>query len=467
MKSNTIETATGKELLLEVIKTGNQKLYKDDEQVFRTIDAWKIALSLEKEIQQTSQYVGIACYSPFLIFSLLLASWYNGKVPILLDPLLKSELEYFNNDDKMVFFTDTKKFKYRNNVFLNQNGFQINSKNNEWLQNIKYIPKFQFPADEAIFLGFFTSGSEGKSQIVFKKTRQIIGELETLHQLVHLKENCITLSFVPSFHIYGLLFAEFLPLMSKGITFSVAGKLLVNLSDTIKTLAPDFIVASPIHYEMLIKNLPDSIPNAKYISSGAPLSDDFADEFFAVTNQKIIQFYGSTETGGIASRLGSNVWKPMPCVAVQFKGDEGKIIVKSSWGSFDKALLWQETHDSGEICKGGFKLNGRLSNLLKYRGKRFSSLEIEKELSQYSEVKEALVLTYNSDGKENLIALLVMNNGAHINKASITQFLQQRLAPFKVPRSFRVVPKLPKRKMGKIDYSAIKKMLPGLFHGNL
>ncbi|MFC1848898.1 class I adenylate-forming enzyme family protein [candidate division CSSED10-310 bacterium] len=435
----------------EIFQHLSQPIYAYDGEVFTVADAQTTIEHLQAEVDSQAPFVALRTHSPFVLFCFMLLAWQNEQVPLFLDPALREEVKCLDDFKPVVpLYTDIPSKVEHKFQLISAQGAQNNS---------DFWPVF--PAAEAYCLGFFTSGSEGDTKVVLKKTRQIISELEVLLELLPLDSGLKSLSFVPPYHIYGFLFGEMLPLLSGGTAYFATGKVILDMTQELKRVKPGMVVASPIHYQILLKELRQgvSIPPATYVSSGAPLAPSLIDEFRSMTDISILQIYGSTETGGIAYRSDDDIWQPLPQVDVRVKGPDTVIQVRSPWSNTACPDLWETTTDVGEMEAPGFRLIGRLGTLMKFRGKRLSSLEVENMLCLGPGVKEAAVTTADVLGEEQLIAFIVPVAGVVLNKSELQNFLQQRLAPYKVPRIIKIVASIPKRAMGKYDYKQLAKIV--------
>lgn len=94
----------------------------------------------------------------------------------------------------------------------------------------------------------------------------------------------------------------------------------------------------------------------------------------------------------------------------------------------------------------------RAKDAIRRKGENISSFEVEEELLAYPGVREAAVVAVPGDGGEDeVLAILVPEDGITIDVGAMTEFLSQRLAHFMVPRYFRFTEQLPKTPTQKIE----------------
>jgi len=112
---------------------------------------------------------------------------------------------------------------------------------------------------------------------------------------------------------------------------------------------------------------------------------------------------------------------------------------------------------------GYYYIQGRLSvDIIKSGGYKISALEIEKVLLEHPGVAETSVLGLKDQTfGQKIAAVLVRKNsqeGNELEEKILVAWLKERLASYKIPRSFHFVHEIPKNPMGKVN----KKTLPSL-----
>lgn len=433
-------------ILINLFQHPDQELYYYDSEYYKVADAIATIDWINSLIPENTTRIGISVHSPFLLLCLVVSAWENRATPILLDPCYKEELSILTSKNPpLLIFTDRQE-KQNVGIYVTEQRESLRS---------SFVPII--PDDEATCLAFLTSGSEGQPKVVYKKTRQILLELDILNKLVPDYGSSLSICFVPPYHIYGFLFGVLLPLLRGMTSHFLSGRIIPSFWNMYRQNMPGMVISSPIHYKYMVTG--DYIvqkPRTCFISSGAPLSEKLIDLFQQKTGLSIMQVYGSTETGGIAYRNDGGEWNPFEKVSVRCKKRTGLIEVQSPWASNISQIEWETTADAGEIKNRGFILLGRAQTLLKFRGKRLSSIEVENALLKIDGIGEAAVLTIEQDDDDHLYAFLVLHNNSDFNEDMVRTYLQKYLAAYKIPRFFRIVKKLPKREMGKIDYEVLR-----------
>ena len=305
-------------------------------------------------------------------------------------------------------------------------------------------------------LVLYTSGSSGDPVAIAKTLRQLDNEVAALESrfgeglgqaLVH--------GTVSHQHIYGLLFRLLWPL-SAGRPFA-AQRLGYpeQIASAIGNQAA-ILIASPA----LLKRIPDSLDwsalkpalNAVFCSGG-PLSAEAADGVLRLWEKPVIEVFGSTETGGIASRERNDAaWRVLP--GVEFRIEQGLLHVRS--GHLPQ-FEWHETQDLAHEAGEGFELRGRADRLVKLEERRISLTAIERALQAEAWVDNSRVLML--PGSRSRIAAVVVltpagrellsTEGRKAFSERLRAALQGQVDAIAVPRLWRFVEAMPDNSQGK------------------
>lgn len=318
---------------------------------------------------------------------------------------------------------------------------------------------------EDTLLYLYTSGSTGSPKLVEKTFENILVELELLVQILEMSENDVVLPLVPTFHIYGLLYAVFLPLYKGAcirldIPFSPAAVIEDGIEKGVH-----YIIANPTILSALKTFLTKEKTQSrlKYIiSSTMPLETEVIVDLYNKQNWKVLEFYGSTETGGIAYRkyYENTDWNFFSYI--DFKLDEEFCLDIQSPGLSPHNKEWYSTGDIIEVKKDNrFSLMGRVNQLVKVAGNRVSTVEIENYLKKHPSIKDAVVIGNKAKGiiGEDLIAIIVLEENKLLTVSELKKYCKQKLADFKIPKVFHFVNQIPRGDNGKTLYSKVKDLI--------
>lgn len=323
-----------------------------------------------------------------------------------------------------------------------------------------------WPVDGRVI--FTTSGSTGKSKLIYKPVSALNVELDVLSKSFDFSAVSSFLATVPHFHIYGMLFRLLLPLKLQKTVFPLF-EYPEDLEVILPKLSSCVIVSSPAFLKRLSKDNVLS-PYAQNIHSiycsGGKLEDSDSHLLHEQLLQPICQVYGSTESGGVAYKKhggGQKPWETFQGITVEHT-NTGQLAVYSPY-------LEQQPYVMDDLAEVNspteFWLLGRADRTIKIEEKRVNLAAIEALLAEHNWVEEARVLLLK--GKRDILAAAVSLNQAgldeltqsgkrFINKALKAHLLQQFEAVC-IPRKWRYLESLPYNSQGKL----IKAEMEALF----
>ena len=233
-----------------------------------------------------------------------------------------------------------------------------------------------------------TSGSTGEPVLIKKYIHQMINEAECLKDFLCFQpESKSVCSIVPHHHMYGLTFAVFLPIVNK-FPIIEQSPVLENLSQ----FTENILVASPEFLKKLIlydnEITTKKIKNIELIiTAGSALDEKIRNSLKNITDAKVLNIYGSTETGIIASDLGDGfrLFK-----SVKILNYDGINELTSNWS--DKYIL----NDEIKVTDDRLEIYGRSDRVVKIADKRFSLDMVEKYVKQSDLIYDAYGYVINN-----------------------------------------------------------------------
>ncbi len=324
-------------------------------------------------------------------------------------------------------------------------------------ENIK--PEAIIDPDEH-FLRLFTGGSTGKPKVWSKSPRNLFTEAFYIRDKFALSDKDIFVATVPPYHIYGLLFSILVPFVSRARILPDIYTFPQEIISTINKNKASVLVSVPIHYRVLkVEGL--SVPSLRYAFSSAGALDR-ADGLYFLEKTKvgITEIYGSTETGGIASRCVSDNtdrWQTFDIVSWKLK--DSRLCVKSDFTSPEMEKDADGFNLTGDQArteeKNSFVLLGRADGVVKVAGKRVDLLDIQNKIKTLPTVSDAFVLALPSDkGRDSDIAAVV---ACDLTEPRLKRLMMDMLEPYAVPRRVKIVSAINRTAAGKIDRRRIEK----------
>jgi acyl-coenzyme A synthetase/AMP-(fatty) acid ligase len=302
----------------------------------------------------------------------------------------------------------------------------------------------------------FTSGSTG-TPLPYRKTWGLLVncvrfEAERLGLLDGRSHALV--GTVPPQHMYGFESTVLLALQS-GNAFS-AGRPFYP-ADVCSELAsvpqPRILVSTPVHLRTLLA-AGVHLPSADLVlSATAPLSQNLAHEVEKRFETKLLEIYGSTETGQIASRRTAQTveWQLFSGVRLKSDGEQ-------TWAEGGHVEQATPMCDVLEITAADrFLLHGRLSDLVNIAGKRSSLSYLNHQLNAVPGVVDGAFFVRETDDSSSTgvtrVAALVVAPG--LGAATVSEELRKRIDPVFLPRPLLFVDYLPRNETGKLPHDAL------------
>ena len=211
-----------------------------------------------------------------------------------------------------------------------------------------------------------------------------------------------------------------------------------------------------------------------------------------ITGHVLLERYGMTETGMILSnpldgeRRPGCVGLPLPGVEARLVDERGRpvtpgesgevevrgpLVFREYWGRPQETAAafrdgWFRTGDEARLENGSYRLLGRRAvDILKTGGHRVSAIEIEEVYRTHSAVHDvAVVGVPDLEWGQRVCSAWVPADPDAAEPPSpqeLRAWGKERLAPYKVPRDFRMVPGLPRNAMGKVRKPAVVSIFEG------
>jgi acyl-coenzyme A synthetase/AMP-(fatty) acid ligase len=306
----------------------------------------------------------------------------------------------------------------------------------------------------------FTSGSTG-APLPYKKTwgrllrcvRNGANRLGLLDGRAH-----TIVGTVPPQHMYGFESSVLLGLQTGN---ALCAERPFYPADICSTLAaaprPSVLVSTPVHLRALLA-AEVALPQTDLIvSATAPLSGELAravEEKFAT---RLLEIYGSTETGQIATRRTAQTveWQLWPGVTLTLEEDS------QAW--VQGGHVEQPTPMCDVLEPTGsdrFLLHGRMADLVNIAGKRSSLAYLNYQLNSIRGVVDGIFFFpdeshASSTGVTRVAAFVVAPT---LDAPTLTQELRRRIDPVFLPRPLIFVDRLPRNGTGKLPQEALREL---------
>jgi acyl-coenzyme A synthetase/AMP-(fatty) acid ligase len=319
-------------------------------------------------------------------------------------------------------------------------------------------PPLQIERDRLVAY-VFTSGSTG-TPLPYKKTwgrlvHCVRFEAERLG-LMDGRSHAIV-GTVPPQHMYGFESTVLLALQS-GNALS-AGRPFYP-ADVCTELAsvpqPRMLVSTPVHLRTLL-GAGVHLPSADLVlSATAPLSQNLAREVEQRFETRLLEIYGSTETGQIASRRTALTGEWQLFSGVRLFAEQ-----EQTWAEGGHVEQPTPMCDVLEITgPDRFLLHGRMSDLVNIAGKRSSLSYLNHQLNAIPGVVDGAFFVREEEDSSptgvTRVAALVVAPG--LDTAAVMEQLRKRVDPVFLPRPLLFVDSLPRNETGKLPHDALRSL---------
>jgi malonyl-CoA/methylmalonyl-CoA synthetase len=333
----------------------------------------------------------------------------------------------------------------------------------------------------------YTSGTTGRSKGAMVTHRNLGSNVRALIESWSFSARDVLLHALPMFHVHGLFVANHCALVA-------GAKLLWHRRFDARAVLQALPRATvfmgvPTYYTRLLANPEFGRGQSRsvrlFVSGSAPLQAETFREFEARTGQRILERYGMSEAGMIASnpldgeRRAGTVGMPLPGVSVRIADSEDRTLATGEVGGIQvtgdnvfagywrmpektreefTADGWFRTGDLGTIDSDGYlSIVGRAKDLIISGGYNVYPKEIELAIDALPGVAESAVFGVpHADFGEAVAAAVVAQGDTSLDGATIIEALKTRLANYKVPKQVYVVDELPRNAMGKVQKALLR-----------
>ena len=320
----------------------------------------------------------------------------------------------------------------------------------------------EIPAElEAVCL--LTSGSTGAPQPHTKRWGQLVPNIEAeatrLAELMQRPDlQGVTLvGTVPAQHSYGFESTVLLALLG-GACFDAGRPFYpADIAQALRAVpSPRALVTTPFHLKtLLLAGVP--LPQVDLLlSATAPLSPQLAATAETRLQGRLVEIYGCTEAGQVASRrtTAGEVWATLGdlrITAERSPGGEERFIVAGGHVTVptplaDVLVLQDDRH---------FRLLGRANDLIHVAGKRSSLAHLNFHLNRIEGVEDG-AFWLPDEVAEAVVRPVAFVVAPGLSAGAIVAALRATLEPAFVPRRVVQVPRLPREATGKLTVASLR-----------
>jgi acyl-coenzyme A synthetase/AMP-(fatty) acid ligase len=313
--------------------------------------------------------------------------------------------------------------------------------------------------DEQLAAIVFTSGSTG-APLPYRKTwgklarcvRDGVARLGLADGRSH-----SLVGTVPPQHMYGFE-STVLAALQSGNAFTAEHPFYpADICAAIEsTPRPRVLVSTPVHLRALLAAGLELPPLDLIVSATAPLARELACEAEEKFKARLLEIYGSTETGQIALRCTAESATFRLWPDVRLRADNGQVYAYG--GHVEQMTPMCDVLEL--IADEEFRLHGRTADLVNLAGKRSSFGYLNAQLNAIPGVLDGVFFLRESgrDGLTGIARLAAAVVAPGLSASSLMESLRRRIDPVFLPRPLLLVDRLPRNATGKLPQQALQSL---------
>lgn len=349
----------------------------------------------------------------------------------------------------------------------------------------------------------FTGGTTGLPKGVMLTHNNLISDVLSLifnsdeprEELEALWGTAVILSILPLCHTFGFT-VVIIAMFAAAMLLMFASFDPAEILEAIEYYRIQLFVGVPVMYQMLI-NCPDfterDLSSIESSASGsAALPPELNKKWEQVVGIKVGQGFGLTEASPIthtaagwmpeikpesigvpivdtdAIIVGPDTLEELPPNEIGELLIRGPQIMKGYWKNPEATKQdivngWLRTGDLARMDEDGyFYIEGRTKDMIKYKGYKVMSREVEEKLFEHPAILEAGVVGVPDPNiGETIKAFVVLKKEYRdkgITERDIIEWAKERLAAYKYPRQVQILRSLPRTAVGKIFRRKLREM---------
>ncbi len=323
-----------------------------------------------------------------------------------------------------------------------------------------------------------TSGTTATPRAIRFGSEQLLADCDQICDTMGISGVDLNFGVIPISHSYG--FSNLLtPLIARGVPLVVSQDrtpraVLADIAKTDATVFPGM----PLFYQAFceMENIPPRPKLRVCISAGAPLPIATAKKFREKFALPIHSFYGASECGGICydreakNEIEGFVGAPMKDVDLEMidpNAQSSQARVRSAavgdgyFPDADEEKLGNGIFVPDDLLArhgSGFKIVGRVSDVINVAGKKVNPAEIEERLLHFPGVRQAVAFGRPAGAglrNEEVAACVVAN--VDLRENELMEFCRTALSAWQVPKRIFIVDSIPTTERGKISRRELAK----------
>ena len=312
------------------------------------------------------------------------------------------------------------------------------------------------PADQSV-ADVFTSGSTGLPQAHRKTWGSLVQSARAEAQRLGLGNGqpCNIVGTVPPQHMYGFESTLLMALHSGGAIHAGQPFYPADIANAIRAVPrPRMLVTTPVHLRVLLDSGVELAAMDLLLSATAPMSAQLAQQCETRFAAPLVEIYGATETGQIASRRTATAreWELFPDVHLTQR--DGR-----TWASGGHVMAEMPMNDVLEcIDSRRFLLHGRLADRINIAGKSNSLVHLNHQLCSIEGVQDGAFFMPDDSRSDRVLRLMAFAVAPGLSRRALQSALKTRIGSAFMPRPLVLLDALPRNSTGKLPREALQSL---------
>ncbi len=268
---------------------------------------------------------------------------------------------------------------------------------------------------------------------------------------------------VPAQHMFGFEFTVMMPLHSQAALDASRPFYPADIAAALAEVpTPRMLISTPFHLRTLVESGITQTSPDLVMSATAPLSPQLARQTEEVLNTTLLEIYGCTECGQVASRR--------PAVSELWQTLQGLVITEQTAPGGEPTFVASGGHVAGQVPLADvldlrspttFALLGRHADMVNIAGKRTSMAYLNHQLNSIPGVLDgALYWPQNAeqDARARNLRPIAFVVAPELNEAGLQHALRDRIDPAFLPRPIHFLNALPRNSTGKLTQQVLAEL---------
>lgn len=301
----------------------------------------------------------------------------------------------------------------------------------------------------------FTSGSTGIPQPHPKTWGALVGcvQAEAVQLGLPRGTPCVVIGTVPPQHMFGFESTVLMPWHNGNAIAHTQPFYPADICAALAAVpAPRVLVSSPVHLRAFLDSGLAMPPMATVVCATAPLSGSLARAIEERCKAPLMEIFGSTETGQIASRrtAHSTQWRLFPGVKLVREGER----VRASGGHVETTATLSDLIEA--VGDTHFLLHGRIADMINIAGKRHSLASLNHLLNAIPGVVDGAFYMPDDSAPGQVTRLAACVVAPDLTATDLLAALRQHVDAVFLPRPLLFVSALPRNSTGKLPREALQ-----------